>query len=121
MSTDLPYDYGGARQAIERASRAQAVAEDLIRQSYSHAAAAERAYRQALAEEILKLRAEGVAITVAQDLARGSKHVSDLRFKRDIADGVREAARQATFRHAADRRELEQLVDWSQRVELSGT
>jgi hypothetical protein len=117
VSTTLPYDYGGAKTAVERASRAQLDTEQQLRDAYKAYAAAERAYRQALAEEILKLRAGGTAITIAQDLARGEAHVSDLRYARDVADGVREAARQAAFRHAADRRELEQLIDWSRRVE----
>jgi hypothetical protein len=40
-----------------------------------------------------------------QDLAKGDKHVADLRFKRDVAEGIREAAVSALWRHTADRRE----------------
>lgn len=121
MTTTLPYDYSEARSAVERASRAQQASEQAIRDAYKQYAAAESAYRQALAEEIMRIRSEGWAMTVAQDLARGEKRVADLRLRRDVADGVREASRQAAFRHAADRRELEQLIAWSSRVELSGT
>jgi len=120
MSQVAPYDFGEAKAAISRAAQLQRSAEDAIRESYRSYGAAERAYRLALAEEIIKMRAEGVAMTVAQDLAKGEKHVADLRYKRDIAEGVREAAKSAIFRHTADRRELEQLVAWSLRVAPDG-
>jgi hypothetical protein len=115
-----PYDYGEAKAAIERASIAQRNAENAIKDAFRDYGAKEQAYRMALAQEILKLRADGVAITVAQDLAKGTKHVADLRFNRDVAEGIREAATSAVWRHTADRRELEQLVDWSMRVAPDG-
>lgn len=118
--TALPYDYAEAKAAIERASVAQRHAEAAIKDAYRAYAADEQAYRMALAQEILKLKAEGVAMTVAQDLAKGTKAVADLRFKRDVAEGVREAATSAVWRHTADRRELEQLVSWSMRVAPDG-
>jgi hypothetical protein len=115
-----PYDFGEAKAAISRAATQQLTAEENIRRAAVTLGAAERAYRQALAEEILRLKAEGVAMTVAQDLAKGSKRVADLRFKRDVAEGVKEAASSAIWRHTADRRELEQLVAWSLRVSPDG-
>lgn len=118
--TTTPYDFGEAKAAIERASVAQKHAEQQIRDAYADHASKERAYRSALAQEITKLRAEGVAITIAQDLARGEKRCADLRYARDVAEGVREAAKSAVFRHTADRRELEQLVSWSLRVAPDG-
>ena len=120
MTDSRPYDYAGAKAAIVTATVAQRNAEEEIRRTATVLARAERAYRQALAEEILKLKADGAAMTVAQDLARGTKHVADLRYQRDIAAGIKEAAAQAIWRHAADRRELEQLVDWSRRVSPDG-
>ena len=118
--TVQPYDYGEAKAAIERASRAQMAAEEQLRQAYRDFAARERAYRLALAQEIVKLKAEGVAWSSTSDLARGEKHVADLRYHRDVADGVREAAAQSAFRHTADRRELEQLIAWSMKVSPDG-
>lgn len=118
--TAQPYDFGEAKRAIERASQNMKNAEQAVREAYRESAAAERAYRQALAEKILMLKAEGVAWTACQDVARGDKHVSDLRFKRDVTEGVREAAVSAQWRHTADRRELEQLVSWSMRVAPDG-
>lgn len=115
-----PYDFGGAKAAIERAARSQKDAEQNLRDAYTKYAAAERAYRLALAEEIIRLKADGVAWSSTADLARGDKHVADLRYARDVSEGVKEAAAQVAFRHAADRRELEQLVSWSMRVAPDG-
>ncbi|HEX3803149.1 MAG TPA: hypothetical protein VHV75_09935 [Solirubrobacteraceae bacterium] len=120
MSVVHPYDFGQAKAAIERAARAQKDSEQHLRDAYTKYAAAERAYRLALAEEILRLKADGVAWSSTSDLARGDKHVADLRYARDVADGVKEAAAQVAFRHAADRRELEQLVRWSMSIGLDG-
>lgn len=115
-----PYSYGEAKAAIERASIAQRGAEQAIKDAYRDYGAAERAYRLALAQEVIRLKADGVAATVCLDLAKGTKHVADLRFRRDVAEGVREAATTALWRHTADRRELEQLVSWSLRVAPDG-
>lgn len=115
-----PYSFGEARAAIERASVAQRNAEDRIREAYRDYGEAERAYRKALAVRITELRAEGTPATACADLARGDKHVADLRYRRDVFEGVREAAKSAVWRHTADRRELEQLVDWSRRVSPDG-
>lgn len=117
MSNPVPYDYGEARSAIERASLAQKNAENEIKRAYSAYGDAERAYRKALAVKIMELRSEGVPATVCLDLAKGDVKIASLRFNRDVCEGVREAAKAAIWRHSADRRELEQLVDWSQRVE----
>lgn len=118
--TALPYDYGEAKAAIERASVAQRGAEEQVRDAYRQHADAERAYRITLAKVILELHAGGTAWTICPDLARGDPRVADLRYRRDVALGVREAAQSAVFRHTADRRELEQLVNWSLRVAPDG-
>jgi hypothetical protein len=116
MSTAVPYDFSEASRAIAGAKRRQEDAEQQLRQAWKDYAAAERAYRSALAQEILRLKADGVAWSSTQDLARGEKKVADLKYTRDVSEGVREAAAQASFRHTADRRELEQLIDWSMRT-----
>lgn len=118
--TTVPYDFAEAKAAIERASIGQRNAEQAICDAYADYGAKERAYRIALAQKITELRAEGIAITIAQDLAKGERRVADLRYARDVAEGVREASKSAVFRHTADRRELEQLVDWSRRVAPDG-
>ena len=53
-------------------------------------AEAERAYRTALSQEIMKLRAEGVQATLIPDLARGA--VAELKFERDYATEMHRAA-----------------------------
>jgi hypothetical protein len=118
--TAVPYDWGEAKAAISRASIAQKNAEQAVVRAYKDYGEAERAYRMALAKEIVKLRVEGQPVTIVQDLARGAKHVADLRYYRDVAKGVQEATSSAVWRHTADRRELEQLVQWSMRVAPDG-
>ena len=48
----------------------------------------ERAYRIALSKRLLELRAEGQAVTHLADIARGMGDIAELRFKRDIAEGL---------------------------------
>lgn len=44
----------------------------------------EREYRMRLSQEMLKLKADGMNVTLIPDIARGN--VSELKFKRDLAD-----------------------------------
>ena len=120
MSAVHPYSFQEAKAAIEKASLRQLDAERQLREAHSASAEAERSYRKALAETMLRLRADGKPASVLADLARGDDKVADLRYRRDVALGIRDAAAQAAFRHAADRRELEQLIDWSRRVAPDG-
>lgn len=119
-ANEQPYDFGEAKAAIGRASIAQKNAEQNVRDAFRDHGAAEKAYRMALAKKILELRAEGVPVTICLDLAKGAEKIADLRYKRDVQEGVREAATSAVWRHTADRRELEQLVGWSERVAPDG-
>ncbi len=116
--TDQPWDFARAREAAAAASRAQAAAEDFMREAHRDAALKEEAYRKRLAEEIVVVHHAGSAWTVAQDLARGHVEVARLRRERDIAEGVKEAAVQAAWRRAADRRDVGRFADWSMRVDL---
>lgn len=117
--TESPYDWGQARDAINAQKAAQKEAEKNVREAYKTFGNARRAYQTALAQRILALRAEAMPATLCADLARGETLVADLRFRRDVAEGVMEAAKSAVWRHTADRRELEQLVDWSMKRELA--
>jgi DNA-binding transcriptional LysR family regulator len=115
-----PYDFAQAREACARASRAQEAAETGLRDSAREFAEKEERYRVALATEIVRQHAEeGVAWTVAPDLARGNVNVARLRRERDIAEGVREAMQQAAWRRAADRKDTQRFVDWSLRREMA--
>lgn len=115
-----PWTFEQARDACYRASVAQRQAEELGRAAARDYAVAEEAYRVALAKEIVRQHAEdGVAWTVAPDLARGDSTVAALRRRRDIAEGVRDAAQQAAWRASADRKDAQRFADWSCRRELA--
>lgn len=60
-------------------------------------AKAERDYRVELAKEILKLRAEGMPVTIINDLARGNEKIADLKMQRDIAESLYEANMQRIY------------------------
>lgn len=115
-----PYDWSEAKAAIERASLNMKSAEEFTREAFKMAGAAEKAYRVALARRIVELRADGTPATVCLDLAKGDPQIADLRYRRDVAEGVKEAAKSATWRHTADRKDLTGLVEWSRRVAPDG-
>ncbi len=115
-----PFDFTEARTAVRAASEAMKAAEQNRRDASERLAAAERAYRVALARKIVEAHADGIAWTVAQDVARGDKHVADLRYERDVAKGVLDAAETVAWRHTADRKDLARLIDWSMRVAPTG-
>lgn len=117
--SDGPFTFDEARDAARKATIAQRGAEDFMRTAARDLALAEEAYRRALAEKILELHAGGTAWSVCADVARGDTTVAELRRKRDIAEGVREAAQQAAWRHAADRRDVERFIRWSMARELA--
>lgn len=74
-----------------------ALDEELARCRSSAAALAEneRDYRAALAKETLRLRAEGVPVTVIGDIARGNPEIAALRCTRDCSQAVYDASREA--------------------------
>lgn len=115
-----PFTFDGAKAAVIRGHDDGTKAETGIRTAAREFASKERVYRIALAQKILTLKAGGMAVTAAQDVARGDQHVADKKYERDVAEGAYEAARQVGFKVAADRRELEQLVNWSMRVAPDG-
>lgn len=118
-NTLQPFAIPDAREAAHKASENQRTVEDQLRQASRDLADAERFYRGKLTLRILHLHAvEQVAWTACETIAKGEKEVADLRFKRDVAKGVLEAAQQQAFRHAADRRDLSRFIEWSMRREL---
>lgn len=115
-----PFTLDEAREAARLASAQQAGAEGELRERSKDLAEAERSYRMALAKERMRLHAEDkVAWTATDDLARGSEHVASLRYRRDVAKGVYEAAAAALWRHTADRRDVGRFVEWSARRDLA--
>jgi hypothetical protein len=114
-----PWSFDEARDAAREASQHQQHSEEFVRTTARDAAMAEEAYRVALAEKIVTLRAEKVPASVCADVARGDRYVAELRRRRDIAEGVREAASQAAWRRNADRRDVQRFAEWSFRRELA--
>jgi hypothetical protein len=118
-NTISPLEIADARAAAHKASELQRSVEDGIRDASRKLAEAERQYRLALAKEILRLKAQdGVAWTACEHIARGESNVADLRYARDVAKGILEAAQQQAFRYGADRRDLHRLIEWSERRDL---
>ena len=115
-----PYTFAEARQAFAQTARMQAESETFRLDASRQLAEAERVYRMALARRILDVHADGCAWTVAQDLARGDDKVAGLRYERDVARGVLDAAEQKGWRCAADRKACQSLVEWSARVSPLG-
>ena len=120
MSTPTPWDFNEARAAARSASETQREAENARREAAEKCAQAELLYRKALAHKIVELHADGVAWTVAQDVARGDEKVAQLRFERDVAKGVLDAAEQRAWRHTADRKDTTGLIEWSRAVNAFG-
>lgn len=58
-------------------------------------AEAERAYRVALAQRMLELKAAGYPATLIGDLARGDDTVAQLKCDRDCAEAIYDSAREA--------------------------
>jgi len=114
-----PWTFEEARQACHTASALQRKTETDLRKTAKQAALAEERYRVQLALAIVEAHNEGVAWSVASDVARGRRDVAELRRLRDIAEGVREATTQAAWRAAADRRDTAAFLTWSCRRELA--
>lgn len=71
---------GEIHAASQRLSKSADALFDLGREK----AESERDYRSALAQEILKLRSEGVPVSIVTDIAKGN--VSEKLFDRDLAE-----------------------------------
>lgn len=117
FTLDRALDEEDARSAARAASTVGAMAEQDRMRAATELAEAERAYRKALAVAITDKHGAGVAWTVCADLARGEPNVADLRYARDVARGVLDAAEQRAFRLQADRKALLSLIEWSMRQE----
>lgn len=69
----------------------------IIRERGKNRAIAERDYRVELAKEMLRLRAEGVPVTIISDLCRGNQKIADLKLDRDIAETLYESNMQFIY------------------------
>ena len=52
----------------------------------------ERKYRVLLSQRLTQLRAAGEKVTHLADIARGQEDIAELRFDRDIAEGLKKSA-----------------------------
>lgn len=66
-----------------------------LRKSGTEYAEAERAYKVLLRKEILKLRAEGMAVGIIDKTCHGIPEVADARFNRDVAEATYKANQEA--------------------------
>lgn len=110
------WDFHTALSASRKGKEGQEAAEKARGDATEAYALAERLYRMALSKRIVELIAEGKPATVARDLARGESPVADLGYERDVAEGVRDIAEQRAWRHTADRRDIQEFVQWSRIV-----
>lgn len=70
------------KELYEGTKRLEKSSQEIFRLAKAHAEA-ERDYRIALGKEKIKLRDEGMAVGLIEDVSRGN--LSDLRYKRDLA------------------------------------
>jgi hypothetical protein len=52
-------------------------------------------------------------------VAKGDEGVAALKYERDLAESVYEAAKQGAWRHTANRKDLLALIEWSRSRELA--
>ena len=64
-------------------------------------------YRVELSKELVRLRAEGKAVTHLADIARGEERIAKLRYDREIAEGLVKSAEEGINFYKLKIRELE--------------
>lgn len=69
----------------------------ILKQRGIDKAETEKNYRIAVAKEILRLRDEGIPVTIISDLVRGDKNIAELKMKRDIAETMYESCLQKIY------------------------
>lgn len=115
----LPWEITDARDALANASVQQHDHQDVVREAVKAAARADQLYRVALARRIAELREAGNAATLCDKLARGDEQIAALAYDAAVAEGDREIAIQEGWRLHANRKDTEQLADWSKRRDLA--
>lgn len=66
----------------------------MLRKSGENYAKALASYRMAFSQELLKLRDEGYAISLAENIARGKREIAELKQKEILSDTLHEASRE---------------------------
>lgn len=78
-------------QQIEQKIKELDVSVKSLRKTGTEFATAERDYKQRLREEALKLKSEGMAVTLIDKVIYGIPEVAELRLKRDVCETVYQA------------------------------
>lgn len=73
-------------------------------------AQAERDYRMALAKKILAERDKGTPVTIISDVCRGDREIAGLKFNRDVAETVYDAAKEACNVYKLEIRTLDEQI-----------
>ena len=89
-----------------------------LRETGTEYAQAERAYKVKLREECLKLRDQGMPVTLIDKICYGIPSVAELRFKRDIAEVVYKANLEAINSYKLQMRLIEAQIsrEWGASV-----
>ena len=74
-------------------------------------AEAERAYRMALAEAMLKERVNGTPVSILSDICKGKEEVAELKLKRDVAETVYDSAKEACNIFKLEVRVIEEAIE----------
>lgn len=74
-------------------------------------AKAEATYRMALSKKILEERDKGTPVTIISDVCRGDKEIARLKFTRDVAEVMYQAAMEAINIYKIEARQLEAQID----------
>lgn len=87
-----------------------------LRKTGTDFAQAEKDYKIKVREEVLKLRDDGMAVTLIAQIIYGIPSVADLRFKRDVAEAIYKANQESINVTKVKIRVLENQYDkeWGQ-------
>ncbi len=82
-------------QVLQSLTKKLEISIKTLRKSGTDYAQAERDYKVLLRQEALKLRDEGMAVTLIDKVVYGVPSVADARFKRDVAEATYKANQEA--------------------------
>jgi len=75
-------------------------------------AEAKRNYHMSYAKKTLELKDEGNPITIIKEIVNGDKHVSELRYTMDVADGIMKACKESMADTRAALDSYRSLLTW---------
>lgn len=78
---------------MQKKNRELSMKNDELPELAENMASAERDFNVAYAQKILTLKSEGMAITLAKEVAKGDKPIADLLFQFRVAEAVYDSAK----------------------------